>query len=64
VLKGVRARFYSVLDPVNQFDAEKRAGRAGRLAGRLLNQNAIVLVARKRDQRTSSCPLAHGNSVA
>ncbi|MEI6720690.1 MAG: IS21-like element helper ATPase IstB [Betaproteobacteria bacterium] len=43
VLKGMRARFYSVVDLVNQLDAEKRAGRAGRLAGRLLNQNAIVL---------------------
>lgn len=43
VLKGMRARFYSVVDLVNQLDAEKRAGRAGRLASRLLNQNAIVL---------------------
>jgi DNA replication protein DnaC len=43
VLKGMRARFYSVVDLVNRLDAEKRAGRAGRLAGRLLNQNAIVL---------------------
>ena len=43
VLKGLRARFYSVVDLVNQLDAEKREGRAGRLANRLLNQNAIVL---------------------
>ncbi|MGC1458170.1 MAG: IS21-like element helper ATPase IstB [Steroidobacteraceae bacterium] len=43
VLKGMRARFYGVVDLVNQLDAEKRAGRAGRLASRLLNQNAIVL---------------------
>jgi len=43
VLKGQRARFYSVVDLVNQLDAEKREGRAGRLANRLLNQNAIVL---------------------
>ena len=32
VLKGMRARFYSVVDLVNQLDAEKREGRAGRLA--------------------------------
>ena len=31
VLKGMRARFYSVVDLVNQLDAEKRAGRAGKL---------------------------------
>jgi DNA replication protein DnaC len=43
VLKGMRARFYSVVDLVNQLDAEKREGRAGRLTNRLLNQNAIVL---------------------
>lgn len=43
VLQGKRARFYSVVDLVNQLDAEKRAGRAGNLATRLLNQNAIVL---------------------
>jgi DNA replication protein DnaC len=43
VLKGMRARFYSVVDLVNQLDAEKREGRAGRLANRLLNQNVIVL---------------------
>ncbi|MCB1625949.1 MAG: ATP-binding protein, partial [Pseudomonadales bacterium] len=30
--QGKRARFYSVVDLVNQLDAEKRAGRAGRLA--------------------------------
>ena len=43
VLMGKRARFYSVVDLVNQLDAEKRAGRAGNLASRLLNQDAIVL---------------------
>ena len=42
-MKGMRARFYSVVDLVNQLDAEKREGRAGRLANRLLNQNVIVL---------------------
>ncbi len=41
--QGKRARFYSVVDLVNQLDAEKRAGRAGRLAQRLGNQQAIVL---------------------
>jgi DNA replication protein DnaC len=43
ILQGKRARFYSVVDLVNQLDAEKRTGRAGHLANRLLNQNAIVL---------------------
>ena len=43
ILQGKRARFYSVVDLVNQLDAEKRAGRAGNLASRLLNQDAIVL---------------------
>ena len=43
ILHGQRARFYSVVDLVNQLDAEKRAGRAGNLAGRLLNQDVIVL---------------------
>ena len=43
IVQGKRARFYSVVDLVNQLDAEKRAGRAGHLANRLLNQDAIVL---------------------
>jgi DNA replication protein DnaC len=43
ILQGKRARFYSVVDLVNQLDAEKRAGRAGHLTNRLLNQDAIVL---------------------
>jgi DNA replication protein DnaC len=43
ILQGKRARFYSVVDLVNQLDAEKRVGRAGHLANRLLNQDAIVL---------------------
>jgi DNA replication protein DnaC len=41
--QGKRARFYSVIDLVNQLDAEKRAGRAGRLAQRLGNLQLIVL---------------------
>ncbi len=43
ILHGHRARFYGVVDLVNQLDAEKRAGRAGNRAGRLLDQNVIVL---------------------
>jgi DNA replication protein DnaC len=38
-----RARFYSVVDLVNQLEAEKRNGRAGRLAQRLINLQVIVL---------------------
>jgi DNA replication protein DnaC len=43
VLQGKRVRFYSVVDLVNQLDAEKREGRAGKLASRLLYQHVIVL---------------------
>jgi DNA replication protein DnaC len=43
ILQNKRARFYSVVDLVNQLDAEKRVGRSGNLANRLLNQDAIVL---------------------
>ena len=43
ILRGKRARFFSVVDLVNQLDAEKRTGRAGQLANRLLYQDAIVL---------------------
>jgi len=43
IQQGKRARFYSVVDLVNQLDAEKREGKAGRLAARLLHQDAIVL---------------------
>ncbi len=43
VVQGQRARFYSVVDLVNQLDAEKRVGRAGRLATRLLSMDVIVL---------------------
>lgn len=41
--QGKRARFYSVIDLVNQLEAEKRNGRAGRLAQRLGNLEVIVL---------------------
>src|SRR5208282_3555455 len=43
ILQGQRARFYSVVDLVNQLDAEKRVARAGRLASRLLSMDVIVL---------------------
>jgi DNA replication protein DnaC len=43
ILQGKRARFFSVVDLVNQLEAEKREGRAGRLATRLLYQDSIVL---------------------
>ena len=41
--QGHRARFYSVVDLVNQLEMEKRNGRAGRLAHRLCNLQLIVL---------------------
>jgi DNA replication protein DnaC len=43
IVNGKRARFFSVVDLVNQLDAEKREGKAGKLAMRLLYQDAIVL---------------------
>jgi len=43
ILQNKRARFFSVVDLVNQLDAEKREGRPGKLATRLLYQDAIVL---------------------
>jgi len=43
ILQGKRARFFSVVDLVNQLDAEKRVGHAGRLATRLLYLDVIVL---------------------
>ena len=43
IQQGKRARFFSVVDLVNQLDAEKREGKAGRLALRLLYQDVIVL---------------------
>jgi DNA replication protein DnaC len=43
VHQGKRARFYSVVDLVNQPEAEKRNGRAGSLAQRLGNLQVIVL---------------------
>jgi DNA replication protein DnaC len=41
--QGKRALFFSVVDLVNQLDAEKRNARAGRIAQRLGNQDLIVL---------------------
>jgi DNA replication protein DnaC len=43
ILQGKRARFYSVVDLVNQLDAEKRECKVGRLATRLSHQHLIVL---------------------
>jgi len=43
ILQGKRARFFGVVDLVNQLEAEKREGKAGRLTMRLLYQDAIVL---------------------
>jgi DNA replication protein DnaC len=43
ILQGKRARFFGVVDLVNLLEAEKREGKAGRLATRLLYQDAIVL---------------------
>lgn len=43
VRAGKRVRFFSVVDLVNQLDAEKRAARAGRIAQRLGNLDLIVL---------------------
>jgi DNA replication protein DnaC len=43
IRQGKRSRFFSVVDLVNQLDAEKRAGRAGRIAQRLGNLDVIVL---------------------
>jgi DNA replication protein DnaC len=41
--QGKRARFFSVVDLVNQLHAEKHNARAGRIAQRLGNQDLIVL---------------------
>jgi DNA replication protein DnaC len=43
IQQGKRARFFSVVDLVNQLDAEKRNAHAGRIAQRLGNQDLIVL---------------------
>lgn len=43
IRQGKRARYFSVVDLVNQLDAEKRAGRAGRIGQRLGNLDVIVL---------------------
>jgi len=45
-----------VVDLVNQLNAEKREGRAGRLTARLLHQDAIVLdeLGYHRSRRTAT----------
>ena len=42
MVQGKRAHFFSVVDMVNQLDAEKCAGRAGQLAVRLLSMQVTV----------------------
>ena len=43
VRRGKRVRFYGVVDLVNQLEQEKAAGKAGQLANRLVNVDAVVL---------------------
>ncbi len=40
---GKRVRFYTVVDLVNQLEQEKAAGKAGQLATRLVNVDAVIL---------------------
>ena len=40
---GARARFFNVVDLVNQLEAEVRAGQAGKLAGQLARVDLVVL---------------------
>jgi DNA replication protein DnaC len=40
---GKRVRFYNVVDLVNQLEAEKHGGNAGRIARRLASMDAVVL---------------------
>lgn len=43
VREGARARFYNLVDLVNQLEAEKLAGKGGRLATRLCQVDIVVL---------------------
>jgi len=43
VRSGARARFYNLVDLVNQLEQEKLAGKAGRLAARLSLMDMVVL---------------------
>ncbi len=43
VRQGKRVRFFSVVDLVNLLEQEKAAGKAGQLANRLLNVDAVIL---------------------
>jgi DNA replication protein DnaC len=43
VRSGARARFYNLVDLVNQLEQEKLAGKAGRLAARLCLMDMVVL---------------------
>lgn len=40
---GKRVRFYNVVDLVNQLEAEKHSGNAGRIARRLTGMDAVIL---------------------
>lgn len=40
---GKRVRFYNVVDLVNQLEAEKHGGNAGRIARRLMGMDAVIL---------------------
>jgi len=40
---GARARFYNVVDLVNQLDAERRAGKSGQLAAQLARLDLVIL---------------------
>lgn len=43
VRRGKRVRFYTVVGLVNQLEQEKAAGKAGQLATRLVNVDAVIL---------------------
>jgi DNA replication protein DnaC len=43
VRDGARARFYNLVDLVNQLEAEKLAGKGGRLSARLSQMDIVVL---------------------
>ncbi len=41
--RGKRVRFYTVVGLVNELEQEKAAGKAGQLANRLVNVDAVIL---------------------
>ena len=50
--KGMRVRFYSTVDLVNQLEQEKAQGKAGRIAASLLRVDLVILDARVRQLMT------------